>query len=71
MNISSQELTQKKPLGASYTGLSTRQGDLLTVRGKAQDKAILKETLMPDTKHIVLHSENVCRISDSGVSAFN
>ena len=57
--------------GASYTGLSTRAGDLLTVRVKAQEKATLTAALMPDTMYIVLHSENVCQIGDGGVSVFD
>ena len=61
----------EKSVGASWTGLSTRSGDLLSVRVKAQDKSVLTAALMPDTLHIVLHSDCILEISDSGVSVFD
>ena len=61
----------EKGIGSSWTGLSTRSGDLLSVRVKAQDKSTLTSALMPDTLHIVLHSDYICQISDGGVQVFD
>jgi hypothetical protein len=61
----------EKALGASYTGVNTRAGDLLSVRVKAQDTAVLTAAKMPDQMFIVLHSDCMLEISDSGVSVFD
>ena len=61
----------EKALGASYTGINTRSGDLLSVRVKAQDKSVLIDTKMPDQMFVVLHSDCVLEISDSGISVFD
>jgi hypothetical protein len=61
----------EKALGASYTGINTRAGDLLSVRVKAMDKSVLTADMMPDQMFIVLHSDCMLEISDSGVSVFD
>lgn len=61
----------EKALGASYTGINTRSGDLLSVRVKAQDKGTLTAANMPDQMHIVLHSDNMLELSDQGVSVYD
>ena len=60
----------EKSLGASWTGLNTRAGDLLTVKmnsGNTTAIAAVQATQM----FIVLHSDNVMEISDGGVSVFD
>ena len=61
----------EKSIGASWTGLSTRAGDLLSVRVKAQDKSTLLSVGMPDTLFIVLHSDNILEVSDGGCSVYD
>ena len=61
----------EKALGASYTGINTRSGDLLSVRVKAQDKSVLTADKMPDQMHVILHSDCVLEIADNGVSVFD
>jgi hypothetical protein len=61
----------EKALQAGFTGLNTRQGDLLSVKVKAMDKSTLTAALMPDTMFIVLHSDQIMEISDAGVQVFD
>ena len=61
----------EKALGASYTGINTRSGDLLSVRVKAQDKSVLIDTKMPDQMFVVLHSDCVLEITDGGCNVFD
>ena len=61
----------EKALQAGFTGLNTRQGDLLSIKVKAMDKSTLSSALMPDTMFIVLHSDQIMEISDSGVQVFD
>ena len=61
----------EKALGAAYTGINTRSGDLLSVRVKAQDKSVLTSAMMPDQLHICLHSDCVLEISDAGCAVFD
>ena len=53
------------------TGVCTRQGDLLTVKVKAIDKSTLTEAKMPNTLYVVLHSDQIMEVSDSGVQVFD
>ena len=59
----------EKSLGASYTGLSTRSGDLLSVRVKSTGS--MSATDMPSQVHIVLHSDNMLEITNAGVSVYD
>ena len=61
----------EKALQAGFTGLNTRQGDLLSVKVKAMDKSTLLAEKMPNTMFIVLHSDQIMEISDSGVQVFD
>ena len=63
----------EKVLDAGFTGLNTRAGDLMTVKfdmnkttGTA-DLALRK----PDRIHIVLHSDQILEIRDSGCQVYD
>ena len=60
----------KKVLDASWTGLNTKAGDLLTFRLKGANGSIAANT-MPDKLFITLHSDNILEIRDSGASVYN
>ena len=55
-------------IGASMTGKSTKTGDLLTVKMKG-DTTI--EAVMPTQMMVVLHSDNIMSISDSGTQVYD
>ena len=57
----------EKTLQAGFTGLNTRQGDLLSIKVKSMDKAVNDKDKMPDTLYVVLHSDQIMEISDAGV----
>ena len=61
----------EKALQAGFTGLNTRQGDLLSVKVKPVDKSTLVKEQMPDTMYIALHSDRIMEISDQGVQVFD
>ena len=61
----------EKALQAGFTGLNTRQGDLLSIKIKAMDKSTLTASKMPDTMFIFLHSDQLMEISHSGVQVFD
>ena len=60
----------EKTLQAGYTGLNTRMGDLLTVKIKSMNAA-LTEDLMPDSMQIILHSDQIMNIADTGVQVMD
>ena len=60
----------EKTLQAGYTGLNTRMGDLLTVKIKPMDAALV-EANMPDSMQIILHSDQILNIADSGVQVMD
>jgi hypothetical protein len=63
----------EKVLDAGFTGLNTRAGDLMTVKfdlnktANAADLALRK----PDRIHIVLHSDQILEIRDSGCQVYD
>ena len=59
----------EKAIGASWTGISTRAGDLLSVRVKSTGS--MSATDMTSQVHIVLHSENMLEITNAGVSVYD
>lgn len=59
----------EKSLGASFTGLNTRAGDLMTVRMKYSNA--LANDLYADNIHIVLHTDNILKIGMTGVSVYD
>jgi hypothetical protein len=63
----------EKVLEAGFTGLNTRAGDLLTVKFKyAQPSAggVVNPVRVADLMHIVLHSDHILEIHDTGVRVF-
>ena len=64
----------EKVLDAGFTGLNTRAGDLLTVSLKYADTGTVEGTIYPnlaDRIHIVLHSDQILEIRDSGCQVFD
>ena len=59
----------EKSLGASFTGLNTRAGDLMTVRMKYNNN--LNNILYADNIHIVLHNDNILKIGMTCVSVYD
>ena len=60
----------EKVLDASWTGLNTKAGDLLTFRLKGANGSI-DASLMPNKIFITLHSDNILEIRDSGASVYD
>ena len=60
----------EKVLDAGFTGLNTRAGDLMTVKIKYASKGTANENLA-DRLHIVLHSDQIMEIRDTGVQDFD
>lgn len=58
----------EKNLGSGFTGISTRAGDLLTV--KFNHRSTKPEDFAQQV-YITLHSDNVLEIRDSAVSVFD
>ena len=58
----------EKSIGAAWTGINTRAGDLLTVKMKG-DNSITAD--MPTQMFVVLHNDNIMEISDGGVKVFD
>jgi hypothetical protein len=65
----------EKVLDAGFTGLNTRSGDLLSVSLKYADKGAEAPTgtfaRLADRIHIVLHSDQILEIRDSGCQVFD
>ncbi|MFM7986030.1 MAG: hypothetical protein ACKPKO_42625, partial [Candidatus Fonsibacter sp.] len=64
----------EKVLEAGFTGLNTRAGDLLTVKYKyARPRAggNVDAHRIADLMHIVLHSDHILEIHDTGVRVFD
>ena len=59
----------EKVLDAGFTGLNTRAGDLMSVSLKYATGAAA--TRMADRIHIVLHSDQILEIRDSGCQVFD
>ena len=58
----------EKVLDAGWTGLNTRSGDLMTLRMKYINATAAR---LADRMHIVLHSDQIMEISDSGVRIYD
>ena len=65
-----QGLDLEKLSGASYTGISTKNGEMITDKVKAVNTGTLN-THMPISLHMVLCTDNILEIRDSGVSALD
>jgi hypothetical protein len=64
----------EKVLDAGFTGLNTRSGDLLSVSLKYANKGDVETGIYPrlaDRIHIVLHSDQILEIRDSGCQVFD
>ena len=60
----------EKVLDAGFTGINTRAGDLMSVKFKYNSKGTNNERLA-DRIHIVLHSDQILEIRDSGCPIFD
>ena len=58
----------EKVLEAGFTGMNTRAGDILNVRFDHNDSTAANYAT---AMHIVLHSDNIMEIRDSGVQVFD
>lgn len=54
----------EKMLSAGFTGLNTKAGDLMTIRAKYLGS---NSAFVPDTLYMVLHSDQILNIRDTGV----
>ena len=61
-------IDMEKVLGAGYTGLNTRAGDLMNIRF---DQTSSSNTTWATSMHIVLTSDQILEIRDSGVQVFD
>ena len=62
-------IDMEKVLEAGWTGLNTRAGDLLTIKFKYDSG--LPNTNYADRMHVVLHSDQILEIRDSGCAVFD
>ena len=60
----------EKVLEAGWTGLNTRAGDLLTIKFK-YTQSFDATNLGADRMHVVLHSDQILEIRDSGCAVFD
>ena len=59
----------EKALMASWTGINTRAGDLLTINLKYNPNK--EDARKADRMHIVLHSDQILDIRDTGVQVYD
>jgi hypothetical protein len=60
----------EKVLDAGFTGINTRAGDLMSIRFNYNSSGTLNNRLA-DRLHIVLHSDQILEIRDSGCQVFD
>ena len=58
----------EKVLEAGFTGQSTKMGDILNVRF---DNRSTNSAHYPHEMHIILHSDNILEVRDSGITIFD
>ena len=61
-------------LDAGFTGLNTRAGDLMSIKFKNNINGITQPSgteCLADRMHIVLHSDQIMEIRDTGVQVFD
>jgi hypothetical protein len=58
----------EKSLGASFTGINTRSGELLTVKFKYKNATTERKA---DRIHIILHTDNIMKINATGVEIYD
>jgi hypothetical protein len=61
----------EKVLDAGFTGLNTRAGDLMTVKFDINKAGDTLDVRKPDRIHIVLHSDQILEIRDSGCQVYD
>ena len=64
----------EKVLDAGFTGLNTRAGDLMTISFKYANKGTADANVfsrLADRIHIILHSDQILEIRDSGCQVFD
>ena len=61
----------EKVLDAGFTGINTRAGDLMSVSFKYKNNGINDQNFLADRIHIVLHSDQIMEIRDSGVQVLD
>ena len=63
----------EKVVGASFTGLNTKAGDLMTIKLKARNPTALaaENVNMTGQLHMVLYSDQLMEIRDVGVTVFD
>ena len=61
----------EKVLDAGFTGLNTRAGDLMTVKFELNKASTSLDQRKPDRIHIVLHSDQMLEIPDSGCQVYD
>ena len=61
----------EKVLEAGYTGLNTKNGDLMLIRVKALDRTNMLVNQMPDEMQVILHVDQILDISDAGSQVFD
>jgi hypothetical protein len=58
-------LDLERVLGAGFTGINTKAGDLMTIKTKS-----LAQYGNASQMHVILHADCILNISDNGVSVF-
>ena len=58
----------EKILEAGFTGLNTRAGDLMTIRGKGANAGL---TAFASAMYVTLHSDQILEVRDSGCQVFD
>ena len=62
----------EKVIEAGFTGLNTKQGDLMTIRAKAANSPAQPTNFFAATKiYIVLHTDNILEIRETGSQIFD
>ena len=61
----------EKVLDAGFTGLNTRAGDLMSVKFDLKAPAAEIAVRKADRIHIVLHSDQILEIRDSGCQVYD
>ena len=56
---------------AGFSGINTRAGDLMSIRFKFLNNGVNDQNYLADRIHIVLHSDQIMEIRDSGVQIFD
>ena len=62
----------EKIVEAGFSGLNTKQGDLMTIRAKAASSPADPKVFFPATKiYIILHTDNILEIRETGSQIFD